>query len=95
MLYNHSQLLFSEAVTQRCSLKKMFLEILQNSLENTCARVFFFNKVAGSGLQLNYKRDTGTGIFCEFCKISRSTFSYRSPPVSASMFCMITEGCNL
>ena len=45
MLYNHSQLLFSEAVTQRCSLKKMFLEILQNSLENTCAGVFFLIKL--------------------------------------------------
>ena len=26
-----------EAVDQRCSLKKVFLEILQNSQENTCA----------------------------------------------------------
>ena len=36
----------TEAVAQRCSVKKMFLEILQNSLEKTCARVFFLNKVA-------------------------------------------------
>ena len=28
-------------------MKKVFLEILQNSQEHTCARVFFFNKVAG------------------------------------------------
>ena len=27
--------------------KKVFLEISQNSKENTCARVSFFNKVAG------------------------------------------------
>ena len=54
MLYNHSQLLFSEAVTQRCYVKKMFLEILQNSLENTCASLFFFNKAAGSDLQLRF-----------------------------------------
>ena len=26
---------------QRCSIKKVFLEISQNSQENTCARVFF------------------------------------------------------
>ena len=45
MLYNHSQLLFSEAVTQRCYVKKMFLEILQNSLENTCASLFFLIKL--------------------------------------------------
>ena len=34
-----------EAVAQRCSVKKMFLKILQHSQESTCA--IFFNKVAG------------------------------------------------
>ena len=29
---------YSEAVVGRCSLKKVFLEISQNSQENTCAR---------------------------------------------------------
>ena len=29
---------FTEAVAQRCSVKKVFLEILKNSLKNTCAR---------------------------------------------------------
>ena len=28
----------SEAVVRRCSLKKVFLEISQNSQKNTCAR---------------------------------------------------------
>ena len=36
-----------QAVARRCSVKMVFLEILQNSQENTCARVFFFNRVAG------------------------------------------------
>ena len=36
-----------EAVVQSCSVKKMFLEILQNSEKNTCARVSFLNKGAG------------------------------------------------
>ena len=31
----------SEAVVQTCFVKKVFLEISQNSLENTCAKVFF------------------------------------------------------
>ena len=31
----------TEAVSQRCSEKNVFLEILQNSQENTCAKVFF------------------------------------------------------
>ena len=30
-----------EAVVKTCSVKKVFIEILQNSQENTCARVFF------------------------------------------------------
>ena len=34
-----------QAFVQRCSVKKMFLEISQNSQENTCASLFF-NKVA-------------------------------------------------
>ena len=37
-------LLVLEAVVQMCSVKKVLLKILQNSQENTCARV--------SGLQL-------------------------------------------
>ena len=44
----HRLLISSEAVAQRCSVKKVFLEISQNSQENTCARASFFNKVAGS-----------------------------------------------
>ena len=30
-----------EAVAKKCFVKKVFLEISQNSQENTCARVFF------------------------------------------------------
>ena len=30
----------TEAVVRRCSVKKVFLEISQNSQENTCARVW-------------------------------------------------------
>ena len=35
----------SEAVVQRCSVKNVFLEISQNSQENTCARVSFLIKL--------------------------------------------------
>ena len=34
-------MIFLEAVIQRCSVKTVFLEISQNSQENTCARVSF------------------------------------------------------
>ena len=36
----------AEAVVERCSVKKMFLNISQNLQENTCAEVNF-SKVAG------------------------------------------------
>ena len=39
----------SEAVVQRCSVVKIFLEISQNSLENTCARVSFLIKLQALG----------------------------------------------
>ena len=38
------------AVVQRCSVKKAFLKILQNSQENTCARISFLIKLQASGL---------------------------------------------
>ena len=36
-IHESSEYINSEAVAQRCSVKKMFLEILQNSQENTFA----------------------------------------------------------
>ena len=36
-----------EVVARSCSVKKVFWEMSQNSQERTCARVSFFNKVAG------------------------------------------------
>ena len=37
----------TEAVIERCSVKKVFLEISQNVQENNCATVSFWNKVVG------------------------------------------------
>ena len=44
-------------------LKKMFLKIPQNLLENTCTRVSFFNKVTEFMPQTLLKTDFGTVIF--------------------------------
>ena len=43
---------YLEAVAQTCSVKKVFLEISENSQENTCARVSILIKLQASGLQL-------------------------------------------
>ena len=61
---------------RRCSVKKLFSEILQNSQENTYARVSFLIKV---------KKKTLAQVFsCEFCAISKNTFIYRTCQVAAS-----------
>ena len=59
-----------KAVAQTCSVKKVFLEISQNSQENTCARVSFL--IAACNF---IKKETLAQVFpCEFCKISKNNF---------------------
>ena len=56
--------LCEEAVVRRCSVKKVFLEILQSSQENTCGRASFL-----------IKKETLAQVFSyEFCEISKNTF---------------------
>ena len=75
-----------EAVPQRCSVKKVFLEISQKSQENICARVSFFIKLQALGLQL-YKKETLAQVFSyEFCKIF-TEFLYKTP--LDDCFCVI------
>ena len=57
------------AVTWRCSIKKVILEISQNSQENVCARFSFLIKLSS----------------CKFCEISNNKFSYRTPPAASSV----------
>ena len=44
----------------RCSVKKVFLEILPNSQESTCARVSFLMKLQASAC--NFERDSGADV---------------------------------
>ena len=57
---------YIEAVVRRCSVKKVFLEISQNSQENTCARVSFLIKL----MTCNFiKKETRAQVVsCEFCR---------------------------
>ena len=64
-----------KAVAQRCSVKKVFLEISQNSQGNTSARVSFLITL----------HNLAQVFCCEFCETSKNTFSYRTPPVVASV----------
>ena len=72
-------LLLIAAVTQTCSVKK-------NVLRN-------FAKFTGKHLCQSLYRDSGVGVFCEFYEISKNTFSYRTPPVAASVLIQDTVVC--
>ena len=74
----------TEAVVQRCYVKKVFLEISQNSQENTCARVSFFIKFQAGACKFIKKETLAQVSSCEFCEISKNTFFYRTPLVAAS-----------
>ena len=72
-----------EGVAQRCYVKKVFLEIFQNSQENTCARVSFLIKLKACNF---IKIGLLVQVFsCEFCEVSKNTISYRTPLVAASV----------
>ena len=65
-----------EAAVQRCSVRNMFLEILQNSQKNTCVRVSFLIKLQTLGLQLYEKKRLWHRCFpVNFTKFLRKPFS--------------------
>ena len=73
---------FTEAVARGCSVKQLFLEIPQNSQENTLketlVQVFSCDFI---------KSVTLAQVFdSEFGERSKNTFSYRAPPVVTSDF---------
>ena len=52
----------TEAVAQRCSFKNLFLEISQNSQENSCARASFLMKLQVKANNF-IKKETDTDVF--------------------------------
>ena len=64
----------SEVIVQRCSVKKVFLEILQNSQENTCTRISFLVKEGAlKSPACNFIKKV---FFCKICaKILETRFS--------------------
>ena len=69
---------FPETVARRCSVKKVLSIISQNSQESTCQSLLFI------------KLETLAQVFsCEFRKIFKNTFFYRTPLVAASYFRLV------
>ena len=78
-----SEKLKAEAVVRRCSVKKVFLEILLNSQENTCARVSFLQPYACNFIKIESLTQV---FFSEFCEhLSKNTFFDKTPPLAASV----------
>ena len=67
-------LLSEEAVAQTCSVKKLFLEISQNSQENTFARVSFLIKLQAPPATLLKKRLWHRCFPVNFAKFLRTRF---------------------
>ena len=69
----------------RSSRPEVFVEISQNSQENTCARVFF-NKVLGLRPATLLKKILWYRCFpVNFSKFLRTLFFYRTPSMAASV----------
>ena len=63
-----------EAFVQRCSLKKVFLEISQNSRKNTCAKVSFLITLHPRPATF-FKKETLAQVFSsKFCEIFKNIF---------------------
>ena len=62
----------SRAVVRMCPVEKVFLEIPQNSLENTFIRVYFLIKLQAYNF---IKKETLAQVFsCELCENPKNTF---------------------
>ena len=68
-----------ESVTQRNSVKKMFLQIPQNPQENNCARVSFLMKLQGEACNFINKKILTQAISCEICEIFKNILFCRTP----------------
>ena len=74
----------AEAVARTWSVKKVFLEISQNSQENTCVRVSFLIMLQASVCNFIKNETLVQVLSCEFCEISKNTFCHSTPLAVAS-----------
>ena len=75
----------TEAVVQRCSVKKAVLKNFAKFTEKHLCQSQFFNKVAGAACNFIKKEALAQVYSRQFCKIFKNTSFYRTPPVAASV----------
>ena len=91
-LYAHEFEYIFKSIHRRCSIRKVFLKILQNSQENTCTRVLFLIKLQAEACNF-IKKETLAQVFsCEFCEIFKNTFFTGHLRATASVF---YENCDV
>ena len=73
--------IWAEAVTQRCSVKKVFLEYRKTHRKTPVPESQVCNFIQ--------KETLVQVFFCEFCEISKNNFPYRTLPVVASVWANI------
>ena len=77
----------AEALARRCSEKKVFLNISQNSQKKPCASLFFLTQSCRPqrGATLLKKETLAQLLSCEFCETFQNTFFNRTRPMAASI----------
>ena len=80
-----------EAVSRRCSVKKMILKISQKFTGKHLCQRLLFNKGAEACNLI--KKESLVQVFsCKFCKISKNNLFYRTQPVPASVIVVLKKG---
>ena len=69
---------------RRCSVKKGVLRNFAKFTGKHLCQRLFFNKVAGQVCNFIKKESLAQVFSCEFCKISKNVFFYRTPPDDCS-----------
>ena len=77
----------SEAVTRRCSVKKVFLEHRKTHVPEPP----FLKLLKAQECNFIKKENLAQVFSCQFCEISKNTFSYRTSPVAASEPCIYSS----
>ena len=67
-----------------CSVKRCSQKFFSKFTRKHLFQGLFFNKVAGLSAAALLKKSLTQVFACKFCKISKNTFSCRTPPVAAS-----------
>ena len=73
-----------EAVSRRCSIKKVFLKKFRKIHRKNLCQSLFLIKLQTEICNFTKKETLAQVFSCEFCEISKSTFSYRTLPVATS-----------